>query len=51
MLADHWMERHGIAQAVFLPGEAKATLYTWIEPRWDEAAVLCVKRNVDRRPN
>jgi hypothetical protein len=51
MLADHWMERHGIEQGRFAPGEAKTTLYAWIEPWWEEAAVLYVKRKVDQRPN
>jgi hypothetical protein len=39
MLADSWMEQHGIAQSLFTPGEARTTLYTWIEQRWEEPAV------------
>lgn len=51
MLADHWMVRHGIAQARFAPGDAKAALCAWIEPRWEEAAVLYMKRKVDQHTN
>ncbi len=47
MLADHWMERHGIAHAA--REDAKAKMYAWIEPRWEAAAVVFVKSKVDQR--
>ena len=48
MLADHWMERHGIAHAFFTPGEAKAKLYAWIEQRWEEGAVQYLQRKIEQ---
>jgi len=47
MLADHWMERHGIAPALFTREEAKTKLYAWIEQRWDERAVRYLKRKFE----
>ena len=44
MLADHWMERYGIAPVLCMHEEAKTDLYSWIEQRWDESAVRYVKR-------
>jgi hypothetical protein len=51
MLADHWMELHGIEQARFAPGEAKTTLYAWIEQRWEEAAVRSFRKRIDQHLN
>ena len=47
MLADHWMERHGIAFALCTREEAKTKLYAWIEQRWDESAVRYLKRKFE----
>jgi hypothetical protein len=47
MLADHWMELHGIALVLCTREEAKTKLYTWIEQRWDESAVRYVKKKFD----
>ena len=47
MLADRWMERHGIAPVLYTREEAKTKLYAWIEQRWDESAVRYVKRKFD----
>ena len=47
MLADHWMERHGIASVLCTREEAKTKLYAWIEQRWDESAVRYLKRKFE----
>ena len=47
MLADHWMERHGIASVLYTREEAKTKLYAWIEQRWDESAVRYLKRKFE----
>lgn len=47
MLADHWMERHGIANALFTHKEAKTKLYAWIEQRWEETAIRYLKRKFE----
>jgi hypothetical protein len=47
MLADHWMERHGITPGQFTREEAKTKLYAWIEQRWEENAVHYVKRKFE----
>jgi hypothetical protein len=47
MLAEHWMEQHGIAPVLCTREEAKTNLYAWIEQRWDENAVHYVKRKFD----
>ena len=47
MLADRWMERHGIAPALCTREEAKPKLYAWIEQRWVESAVRYMKRKFD----
>ena len=47
MLADRWMELHGIAAVLFRREEAKTKLYAWIEQRWDEGAVRYVERKFE----
>jgi hypothetical protein len=47
MLADHWMERHGIASVLRTREEAQTKLYAWIELRWDESAVRYLKRKFE----
>ena len=47
MLADHWMERHGIASVLRTREEAQTKLYAWIEQRWDESAVRYLKRKFE----
>jgi hypothetical protein len=51
MLADHWMELHGIEQARFAPGEAKTTLYAWIEQRWEETSFRHFRKRIDQHLN
>ncbi len=47
MLADHWMELHGIASVLFTREEAKTKLYAWIEQRWDESAIRYLERKFE----
>lgn len=44
MLADYWMELHGIAPVLCTRDEAKTKLFAWTEQRWDESAVRYLKR-------
>jgi len=44
MLADHWMERNLIAPAQCSREEARTKLYSWLEQRWNESAVLYLRR-------
>lgn len=44
MLADHWMQLHGIAPEQLTHNEAKTKLFSWIEQRWDESAVRYLQR-------
>ncbi len=47
MLAESWMEQHGIAPVLLTREEAKTNLYAWIEQRWDESAIRYLKRKFD----
>lgn len=44
MLADSWMEQHGIVPVLCTREEAKANLHSWIDKRWEENAVRYLKR-------
>ncbi|HET9999317.1 MAG TPA: hypothetical protein VFQ36_00400 [Ktedonobacteraceae bacterium] len=46
LLADTWMERHGLVKARLSSGEAKTKLYAWIEPRWEASAVQYLKKRL-----
>ncbi len=46
MLADNWMQRHGIAKAHLSHEQAKTELYAWIEPRWETSAVGYLKKRL-----
>lgn len=46
MLADNWMQRHGILKSYLLPEQAKAKLFEWIEPRWEASAVQYLKKRL-----
>jgi hypothetical protein len=46
-LAGRWMERHGIGNTPFSPGEAKTKLYAWIEQRWEESAVRYLQKKIE----
>ena len=47
MLADHWMELHGIAAMPGTRDEAKTKLFAWIERRWDESAIRYLERKFE----
>jgi hypothetical protein len=47
MLADHWMEQHGIARTILTREKAKTNLYAWIKQRWEEPAVDYLKKKID----
>ncbi|HKV58041.1 MAG TPA: hypothetical protein VJO32_07155 [Ktedonobacteraceae bacterium] len=44
LLADTWMERHGIVNAQRSSEKAKTKLYAWIEQRWEASAVQYLKK-------
>ncbi len=46
MLADNWMQRHGIAKAHLLREQAKTELFAWLEPRWEASAVQYLKKRL-----
>lgn len=46
MLADNWMQRHGILKAHLSHERAKAKLYDWIGPRWEASAVQYLKKRL-----
>lgn len=46
MLADNWMQRHGIAKVHLSREQAKTKLYDWIEPRWEANAVQYLKKRL-----
>jgi len=39
MLAEGWMEGHGITPLQLSPTDAKTQLFAWLTPRWDEQAL------------
>ncbi|MBV9230577.1 MAG: hypothetical protein JOZ18_14805, partial [Chloroflexi bacterium] len=47
MLADYWMEQHGITPALFTREEAEAKFYALIEQQWDERAVRYLKSKLN----
>ncbi|HLX57778.1 MAG TPA: hypothetical protein VKR83_12195, partial [Ktedonobacteraceae bacterium] len=47
MLADRWMERHGITSVPFTRDEARTKLFAWIEQRWKENAVRYLKKKIE----
>jgi hypothetical protein len=44
MLADSWMDLHGLTPVLCTRDEAKTKLFAWIEQRWDEGAVRYLQR-------
>jgi hypothetical protein len=46
LLAYNWMQRHGIVKAHLSSEQAKAQLYTRIEPRWEASAVQYLKKRL-----
>lgn len=46
MLADNWMQRHGIEKAHLSREQAKTRLFSWLEPRWEASAVQYLKKRL-----
>jgi hypothetical protein len=46
MLAGLWMEEHNIKPLSLTSAEAKAQLFTWLKPRWEENAVLYLQKKL-----
>ena len=46
MLAEHWMEEHGIKPLQLSPTDAKTQLFAWLKPRWEENAVLYLQKKL-----
>jgi hypothetical protein len=46
MLAERWMEEHGIKILQLSPPEAKTYLFAWLKPRWEEEAVWYLQKKL-----
>ncbi len=46
MLAEHWMEEHGITFLQLSPAEARTRLFAWLKPRWQESAIKYVQKKL-----
>jgi len=46
MLAERWMEEHGIKPLSLAPSDAKTQLFAWLKPRWEENAVLYLQKKL-----
>jgi hypothetical protein len=46
MLAEGWMEEHGITPLQLAPTDAWTQLSAWLEPRWEEQAVWYVQKKL-----
>jgi len=46
MLAERWMEDHGIKALQLSPAEAKTHLFSWLKPRWEEEAVVYLQKKL-----
>lgn len=46
MLAEQWMVEHDITPLRLSPPEAKAQLFAWLTPRWDEQAVAYLHKKL-----
>ncbi len=44
MLAEHWMEEHHIEHLQLSPLDAKMQLFAWLKPRWEEQAVVYLRK-------
>jgi len=51
MLAEQWMDKHGITPSQLSPTDAKAQLFAWLQPRWDEHAVAYLHKKLARFPS
>lgn len=46
MLAEHWMEEHGIKALSLAPSDARTHLFAWLKPRWEENAMLYLQKKL-----
>lgn len=46
MLAERWMEEHGVKPVQLSPAEARTQLFAWLKPRWEEQAVLYLQQRL-----
>ena len=46
MLAEHWMEEHGIKTLQLSSANAKLQLFAWLKPRWEENALLYLQKKL-----
>jgi hypothetical protein len=46
MLAERWMEQHGIQPTLLARAEARAQLFAWLKPRWEVSALLYLQKKL-----
>ena len=46
MLTEHWMVEHSIQPLLLTPAAAKTQLFAWLQPRWEENAVLYLQKKL-----
>lgn len=46
MLADHWMAEHDIKPLALTAADARAQLFAWLKPRWQENALLYLQKKL-----
>jgi hypothetical protein len=51
MVAEQWMEEHGITPSQLSPADAKAQVFDWLQPRWDEQAVAYLHKKLALFPS
>ena len=51
MLAEDWMEEHGVKPLQLSPVDAKTQLFAWLKPRWEEKAVLYLQKKLKTFPS
>ncbi|MFL5665260.1 MAG: hypothetical protein ACJ8BW_28530 [Ktedonobacteraceae bacterium] len=51
MLAERWMEEHGIKILQLSPADAKTQLFAWLKPHWEEEAVLYLQKKLTLFPH
>jgi hypothetical protein len=51
VLAEQWMDEHRITPSRLSSIDAKAQLFAWLQPRWDEQAVAYLHKKLARFPS
>lgn len=46
MLAERWMEQHGIQPTSLARAEARTQLFAWLKPRWEASALLYLQKKL-----